>query len=168
MPIKHSMNEWKKVMNFEASYPEVKSVDWVLDGRRYLECFRFEGNLVGNLKKRKPKFNLWLLWLNKLLLQGTDCYVWNFPNPVTIKTSIENLMNEMQTVVLERYMFHSREKRSLILSTNSVPMFPLYETYTEFLLLIDALQFRNLVSDLVVRDAAVSFARIELHHRNNS
>ena len=56
-----------------------KFVDWELDGR-CPESFSFGGNLVWNFKKRKPQFNFRLLWLKKLLLQGTTCYVWSFLN----------------------------------------------------------------------------------------
>ena len=86
---------------------------------------------------------------------------------VKIKTSIETSKNERQTVVPERKMFQSREKRSLPLSAISDLLFPMFETFTEFLFLIDALQFRNLDWDLDVRDAAVCFVNIELDHRNN-
>ena len=65
--------------------------------------------------------------------------------PVTIKTSIETSKNYMQTVVLERKMFQSREQRSLPLSAISDLMFPMYETFTEFLILNDALSSRDLI-----------------------
>ena len=64
--------------------------------------------------------------------------------PVTIKTSIETSKNDMQRVVLERKMFQSGEQRSLPLSAISDLMFPMYETFTEFLILNDALSSRDL------------------------
>ena len=69
----------KKKCGFWIIWPKDKSVDWDFDGR-YPEGFCLEGNLVWNSKGRKPKFTLWLLSIDKLLLQGSICYVWIFRN----------------------------------------------------------------------------------------
>ena len=72
------MNGWKNC-GFWIISSKDKSVDWDFDGG-YPEGFCLEGNLVWNSKGRKPKFAFWLFWINKLLLQGTYCYDWNFQN----------------------------------------------------------------------------------------
>ena len=106
---------------------KVKFVDWAFDGR-YPESFCLEGHLVWNLKRRKPKFTFWLLWPNKLFLQGTDWYVWNILNSRDNKNvdwNPNSLMDEKQTVVPERKRLHSRDKNSLPLPVISVLMFPM-------------------------------------------